>query len=350
MSRYPLFDRSLIRLRPLALRGHQLTPEQCLPLEWNEPSPIPELHPVAQAIRQARLDGRPVVFMMGAHPIKLGLSRFIIDLMARGWLTHVAMNGAGLVHDFELALGPGTSEDVAHWVRQGQFGLWEETGRLNHIAAEAARNHEGLGEAAGRILVHEQFPHRELSILAAGWQLGVPVTIHVAIGCDIVHAHASCDGAAWGAATYTDFLIFAHTVSQLEGGVFLNVGTAVTGPEIYLKALSMARNTAHQQGRSIRRFTTAVFDLVRLPENYRDGAPPSSEPLYYYRPWKTILVRTVADGGKSHYVCGDHRRTIPALWHLLAEQTPNRRIEEAHYRAPCRRPPHAAVSRQPAEP
>jgi hypothetical protein len=211
----------------------------------------------------------------------------------------------------------GTSEDVARWVAAGQFGLWQETSRLNDVAREAARRSEGLGEAAGRIIEEERFPHRDLSLAAACWRKGVPFTVHVSIGCDIVHAHPNCDGAAWGAASYTDFLIFAQSVSELEGGVFLNVGSAVTGPEVYLKALSMARNVARQEGRQIRHFTTAVFDLAPLPANWRDGPPSKDEPLYYYRPWKTILVRTVADGGRSFYIRGDHRQTIPALWHLL---------------------------------
>ena len=251
--------------------------------------------------------------MLGAHPVKLGLSRFLIDLVQRGLVSHLATNGAGLIHDFELALVGGTSEDVARWIAAGQFGLWTETSRLNDIAREAAQGGEGLGEAAGRIIEQERFPHCDLSLAPACWRAGVPFTV----GCDIVHAHPNCDGAAWGRASYTDFLIFAHSVSQLEGGVYLNVGSAVTGPDVYLKALSMARNVARQEGREIRHFTTAVFDLAPLPDNWRDGPPGKEEPLYYYRPWKTILIRTVADGGQSFSIQGDHRQTVPALWHLL---------------------------------
>jgi hypothetical protein len=139
----------------------------------------------------------------------------------------------------------------------------------------------------------------------------------VGIGSDIVHAHPNCDAAAWGKATYTDFLIFARSVQDLEGGVLLSIGTAVTGPEVYLKALSMARNVARQQGGQIRHFTTAVFDLVPLPEDWRAGPPSKEHVQYYYRPWKTILIRTIADGGRSYYFCGDHRQTIPTLWHAL---------------------------------
>jgi hypothetical protein len=138
----------------------------------------------------------------------------------------------------------------------------------------------------------------------------------VSIGQDIVHQHPSCDGAAIGAASYTDFLVFAQSVCGLEGGALLNVGSAVMGPEVYLKALSMARNIARQEERSIARFTTAVFDLPDLEEDYA-AEPPKTDPRYYYRPWKTILVRTVADGGESFYIRGDHRDTLPNLWQRL---------------------------------
>jgi hypothetical protein len=254
---------------------------------------------------------------MGGHAVKLGLSRFFIDLIERGVLTHIATNGAGLIHDFELAVIGETSEDVARWIKAGQFGLWRETSRLNDVIREAARRDEGLGEAVGRVIEEEKFPHRDISIAAACWRKGIPCTCHVTIGGDIIHAMPNCDGAALGQTSYTDFLIFAHTVSQLEGGVFLNIGSAVTGPEVFLKALSMARNVARQQGKEIQNFTTGVFDLVKLPENYRDGPPPKDDPLYYFRPWKTLLCRTVADGGQSFYVQGDFRETIPALWHHL---------------------------------
>jgi hypothetical protein len=222
-----------------------------------------------------------------------------------------------MIHDFELAWGEGTSEDVARWIRAGQFGLWRETGRLNEVIVQAARRGEGLGEAVGRTIEEERFPRRDLSLAAAGWRCGIPVTSHVSIGSDIIHTHASCDGAALGQSSLTDFLIFAHAIGQLEGGVYLNLGSAVTGPEVYLKALSMARNVARQEARTLTDFTTAVFDLIPLPASFRDGPPAKEHPLYYYRPWKTILVRTVADGGRSHYFCGDHGRTIPTLWHDL---------------------------------
>ena len=316
MSRYPLFDRRRLCLRSLQDRGHDLTWSDCLPLQPpREPFEHPGFPDFLACVCRARREDRPVILMMGAHPIKLGLSRYLVDLIERQVVTHVATNGAAVIHDFELALVGGTSEDVARWIKVGQFGLWSETARLNEIIGQAAARQEGIGEAIGRVIAEEGFPYRELSIAAAGSRAGVPVTCHVNIGSDIVHAMPNCSGAALGQATYTDFLIFAQAVEHLEGGVFLNVGTAVTGPEVYLKALSMARNVAQQQGREIRRFSTAVFDLMDLPPNYRDGPPTKGHPLYYYRPWKTILVRTVADGGTSFYFRGDHRQTIPSLWH-----------------------------------
>ncbi len=320
MTRYAQFDRRRLQLADLAQRGHDLVPDDCLPLQSPQGEYThAEFAELTGAIRRARAAQRPVVLMMGAHPVKLGLSRFLIDLIARGWVTHLATNGAGLIHDFELAGGSGTSESVPRWIRAGQFGLWRETGRLNDVITEAAERGEGLGEGVGRYIEQTGMPRRDLSIAAAGWRHGVPVTCHVSVGSDIIHAHANCDGSALGAASYTDFLIFADAIEQLAGGVYLNVGSAVTGPEVYLKALSMARNVARQQGRPLTDFTTAVFDLVDLPSNFRDGPPGKDHPLYYYRPWKTILVRTVADGGRSYYFCADHRLTLPTLWHHLQQ-------------------------------
>lgn len=329
MSRYSLFDRKQLLLAPIAERQSDVRAERIVQLEnSNEYFATREMHAVAAAIRQARLEGRPVVLMIGGHPIKLGLSRFLIDLIEKGFITCLATNGAGLIHDFELACMGETSEDVARWIRVGQFGLWQETGQLNEIAIEAASRGEGLGEAIGRTIVQDKLPYREISIAAAGWRCGVPVTCHVSIGSDIFHGYPNADGAALGAASYTDFLIFSRVIQDLEGGVFLNIGSAVTGPEVYLKALSMARNVARQNGETIANFTTAVFDVVHLPENWADGpgSPPqganakgTTHPLYYFRPWKTILCRTIQDGGRSIYICGDHRETIPALWGALTQ-------------------------------
>ena len=150
-------------------------------------------------------------------------------------------------------------------------------------------------------------------------ECGVPVTVHVAIGQDIIHEHPDFDGAATGAASYADFLVYTQSVCGLDGGVMLNIGTAVMGPEVYLKALTMARNVAFQDGRAIQRFTTGVFDLVPLDVDQLRREAPKTDPTYYFRPYKTILVRTVADGGESYYVQGDHRTTVPTLYHLTLE-------------------------------
>jgi hypothetical protein len=330
MSRYALFDRRQIALEPLQRRGHELSIERVLPLSSDVPAfDHPDFQQLIQALVQARNDGRPVIAMIGGHPIKLGLSRFLVDLIQRRLITHLATNGSGIIHDFELACYGGTSEDVTKWIAVGQFGLWRETGRLNEIVSEAARCGEGIGEAVGRVIEDHRYPHRDVSVCAAGWRAGVPVTSHIGVGSDIIHAHANCEGAALGAASYTDFLIFAESIRRLEGGVFLNIGSAVTGPEVYLKALSMARNVARQSGREIRHFTTAVFDLVPLPRDCRARVPGKAHALYYYRPWKTILMRTVADGGRSFYFCGDHRLTIPALWQQLTRHVDEGECEGA---------------------
>ena len=312
-TRYRTFDRSRLRIKPLAERRHDLdlsrfiTPGEAAPVFVH-----PDLIQVTQRLKTARQKGAARILIMGAHLIRAGVSKHIIDLVRNGWVDHLAMNGAGMIHDYELARIGATTESVARYVRTGEFGLWRETGYLNHWTVEAAQLNRGLGEHIGARISEAHFPHREFSVLAAAWEAGVPVTVHIGIGYDILHEHPNFDAAAAGQASYTDFLIFAAAVERLEGGVLLNFGSAVMGPEVYLKALAMARNVAHQQSREIRHFTTAVFDLVPIAGDFR-GELPKSDPGYYFRPHKTILVRTVADGGESFYFCGDHRATFPAL-------------------------------------
>ncbi|MCI0456153.1 MAG: hypothetical protein L0Z62_04130 [Gemmataceae bacterium] len=311
---YPVFDRSRLRIQPLAQREHDLDLAVVLPLD----APLPPFtHPalpiLGQRLVEAQRQGSAAMLVMGAHVLRAGVARYLIDLMQRGLLTHLAMNGAGPIHDWEFALIGASTESVARYIRTGEFGLWEETGRMNEVIRAGAREGLGLGEALGRAILDGPFPHKDVSVLAAGVRLGVPVTVHIGIGHDIIHEHPNCDGAALGQTSYHDFLIFAEAVTRLEHGVLLNFGSAVMGPEVYLKALAMARNVAHQHGREIRHFTTAVFDLVPLEGDTRAQAP-KHDPRYYYRPWKTILVRTVADGGESFYVQGDHRLTVPHLY------------------------------------
>jgi hypothetical protein len=322
---YPTFDRSQLRLRPLRERAHDMVLSEVLSLDADlRLNESPELQTVAERVREARGKDRPVILMMGAHVIKVGLSRFVIDLMQRGVITHVATNGASAIHDYELARVGATTESVARYISEGQFGLWAETGEINDLVRAGAAEGLGFGEAVGRAIAAGDdraagaptFPHRDVSILSAGYRLRVPVTVHVGIGYDIIHEHPNCDGAALGQASYTDFLVMAESVRQLQGGVLLNFGTAIMGPEVYLKALAMARNVAHQRGAQINDFTTAVFDLQDLGPDVHT-TPPKSEPAYYFRPFKTILVRTVQDGGESFYVRDDHRATLPALHRRL---------------------------------
>ena len=318
-SKYQTFDRSRLKIKPLAERVHDLHLDRWLGLE-DETPPFahPQLAELARKIAAARQAGAARILIMGAHVLRAGVNRHIIDLMERGFIDHVAMNGAGAIHDYELARIGATTESVARYIRSGEFGLWRETGELNDWIREAAELSLGLGENVGRRIRLTGFPHEELSVLAAGWRLSVPVTVHAGIGYDIIHEHPNCDGAALGAASYRDFLIFARTVEKLEGGVMLSFGSAVMAPEVYLKALAMARNVAHQEGREIRHFATAVFDLVPIRGDIRRELD-KTDPGYYFRPHKTILARTVADGGESFYFCGDHRATLPALRRCLLE-------------------------------
>jgi hypothetical protein len=318
-SKYELFDRSKLLIKPLSERRHDMQLDYVLGLD--DPAPEyshPQLPEVARRVITAKNNGAARILMMGAHVIKMGMSRYIIDLMERGYFNHIALNGACAIHDYELARIGATTESVARYIQTGEFGLWRETGDLNDVIKEAAELSLGLGENVGRHIDASDFPYKDTSIFAAAYRLSIPVTVHVGIGYDIIHEHPNCDGAALGATSYRDFLIFTRTVENLEGGVMFDFGSAIMGPEVYLKALSMARNVARQEGRSIKHFTTAVFDLVPIQGDIHHELP-KTDPGYYFRPHKTILVRTVADGGESFYFCGDHRATVPALRRALLE-------------------------------
>jgi hypothetical protein len=316
---YPTFDRTKLQILPLSEREHDFHVREVLALGADlRLNDSPELGTVAQRVIRARELGKPVIVMMGAHVIKTGLSRYVIDLMERGAFTHIGVNGACAIHDYELALVGATTESVARYIKEGQFGLWRETGQLNDIIRAGIAEQMGIGESVGKAIAEGDFPHKDVSIFAAGYRLRIPVTVHVGIGYDIIHEHPNCDGAALGEASYRDFLVITQSISRLEGGVLLNFGTAIMGPEVYLKALSMARNVAGQDGRSINQFTTAVLDLQRLGPDLRHTAP-KSEPEYYFRPYKTILVRTVEDGGESFYIRDFHQATLPALRRLILD-------------------------------
>lgn len=312
------FDPRNLRLKPLAERIHAMERSSFIyPESPREPFSHPSLAPLAERIKKAKERGSAIVLACGGHVVKQGLNPLLVSLMEKGLISHLAVNGSVVIHDFELALIGASTESVARYVRTGEFGLWEETGRINDAVSQGYREGLGFGESVGNMIETERFSFRETSVLAAGVRFHIPVTVHIGIGYDIVHEHPNFDGAAAGGASYRDFLILAETLTRLQGGVFLNIGTSVMGPEVYLKALTMARNAAHQRGREINKFTTAVFDLAALGEDLHAEAP-KTDPRYYFRPYKTILVRTVADGGESFYIQGDHRRTIPALYDLLS--------------------------------
>lgn len=317
VSKYPVFDRSRLILKPLGERQHDLHLDRWMELADTAPPFVhADLPLLAAWLMKARQSGSARILMMGAHVLRAGVNRQLIDLLERGVINHIAMNGAGVIHDYELARIGATTESVARYIQSGEFGLWRETGELNEVISEAAALDLGLGENLGRRIAESDFPHRDLSVCAAAWRCAVPLTVHVGIGYDIIHEHANCDGAAVGRASYRDFLIFAGAIEHLEGGVLLSFGSAIMAPEVYLKALAMARNVAHQEGRRIRRFATAVFDLVPIRGDIRKELD-KTDPGYYFRPHKTVLVRTVAEGGESFYFCGDHRATVPALRHAV---------------------------------
>ena len=266
---------------------------------------------LCEAIKTARAIGAPVIFSMGAHVIKNRLSRFIIEMMKNGTITHIAGNGAVSIHDFELAYLGGTSEDVPTAIEDGSFGMWEETGyMMNEAIKKGVELGMGYGESlAVYIDQHpELFPNREDCVLYQAWLNNVPATYHIALGTDIIHQHPTCSMGAIGAASGVDFKRYCHSVSQLEGGVFLNFGSSVIGPEVFLKALSISRNLGYQTFR----ITTANFDLVDLGD-YKSKLT-YDDVLYYYRPRKNIINRPVSRGGKGYHFCMDHRISIPNIY------------------------------------
>ena len=312
-----MIDFSKIKTYPIAQRKNLVKLKDLIsPKASPPPFDNPDLREVAERIVEARKKGRPVLWMMGAHVIKSGLSLIVIDLMRRGVITHVASNGAVTIHDFEIALIGETSEDVATSIEDGTFGMAEETGLLMNLAVQRGV-HDGLGygESLGRMIAEdERFKFKEYSVLYHAYKLGIPFTVHVALGTDIIHQHPRCNFAVLGEATGRDFKTYVETVSNLEGGVFLNFGSAVIGPEVFLKALSIARNL----GFKVEKFTTANFDLKPIVDYTRPRS--KDDPDYYYRPLKNIVIRPTSMGGKGFHITGDHIVTIPNLHHMILQR------------------------------
>lgn len=271
---------------------------------------------LANKIVEAKKNGKPVILSMGAHVIKSGLSLCLVELMKRGYITHIAGNGACSIHDFELAYLGGTSENVPCAIEDGSFGMWEETGAwMNEAIREGARDNIGYGEALGRYIDShtERFPYREVNVAYNAYRLNVPVTYHIALGTDIIHQHPTVDFAAIGATSGIDFHKMCESVAKLDGGVYLNFGSAVIGPEVFLKALSIARNLGYPTFK----ITTANFDLKDLGD-YRMKIGYEN-PDYYYRPRKNIVNRPTQNGGQGWHFVMDHRVSIPNLLRAVIE-------------------------------
>ncbi len=249
---------------------------------------------VIDAVVAARDKGKPVILAMGAHVIKCGLQPVLKSLIDAGIISAVAMNGAGPIHDYEISLIGETSEDVGAVLHEGHFGMAEETGRdINRALKEGVGRGFGYGESIGRFIIANNNPFREYSLLAACVERDIPVTVHVALGTDIIHQHPEADGAVIGTASFSDFRLLVSVVSEIgDGGVFLNVGSAVILPEVFLKALSIAQNLGHR----VERFTTANFDMQQ-----------------HYRPLQNVVKRPTAGQGKGYTITGHHEIMLPLL-------------------------------------
>ena len=263
---------------------------------------FPEL---VQRIAKAHKKGKPVILGMGAHVIKVGLNPILIDLMRRGIITAIALNGAGIVHDAEIAMVGRTSEEVADVLGAGAFGAARETGEvLNGAICRGAEKEIGMGEAVGEVLLEQDFPHNHQSLLAQAREMDIPVTVHVAVGTDIIHIHPGADGAAIGQTSHHDFRIFCNLVADMDEGVYLNVGSAVLLPEVFLKALTVVRNLGYE----VKNITTANFDFIR-----------------HYRPSTNVVHRPTLEGGRGFNFTGHHELMIPllgaALLDALADET-----------------------------
>ena len=308
---YEEFDLSGVKTYPLRSRASKVTRAQfATPYKkgtgvagFLEGLPsllaVSDFRAVVQALLAARRAGRAIIWGLGAHVLKTGLSPVIVDLMERGFVSAVATNGAGIIHDFEIALSGATSEDVDATLGPGTFGMAEETGtQLNQAIIDGVAAGLGLGQAVGRYLAEGPAPFAQISIAANAHRLGIPLTAHVAIGTDIIHKHPLASGAAIGEASLRDFKYFTSSVAHLAGGVFLNCGSAVILPEVFLKAVAIARN----DGRSLEGLTTVNLDFLR-----------------HYRPLTNVVSRPTAGTGKGYSLTGHHELMLPLLAAALIE-------------------------------
>jgi len=253
-----------------------------------------DLKTFIRRVGKAKELNKPIIFALGAHVIKVGLNPIIIDLMKSGWINALTLNGAGIIHDFEIAFSGQTSEDVVSQIKDGRFGMAKETGELlNKAINKGSKKNIGLGEAIGEMISSSTFPHKDLSLLSCAYDLKIPVTVHVAIGTDIIHFHPEVNGAAVGKTSLNDFFLFCSLVEKLDGGgVYVNVGSAVVLPEVFLKAVSFIRN----RGSVLNNFSTAVFDFI-----------------LHYRPQENVVRRPLMNKKDGFYFVGHHEIMIPLL-------------------------------------
>lgn len=255
---------------------------------------------VVSAIARSHEAQKHVILAMGAHVVKVGLNPIVTDLMQRGIISAVALNGAGIIHDLELAMVGRTSEEVQEGLDEGAFGMAKETAEfLNNAVSGAKEEGLGLGQAVGQAMVKEKLPFIDESVLATAARLGIPATVHVAVGTDIIHIHPGFDPAATGQASHHDFRLFASVVASLEKGVLMNVGSAVVLPEVFLKALTLARNLGH----TVDQFTTVNMDFIR-----------------HYRPMTNVVCRPTSKGGAGYNLIGHHEIMFPLLAAAVIEK------------------------------
>lgn len=299
MSGFEKIDLKKIKAYSIKSRKHKVSFRNFQKLDNKVPEIRSEfrrsqISEISDAVIKARNDGKKIIVMMGAHPIKCGLSFYLIDLMRKGFIHSIAGNGAVAIHDTEIALIGETSEDVQSGLKEGSFGMVEDTARIiNDAIKNGSKENLGFGESLQKELLKSRPIYKEYSVLYNAALLKIPVTIHVAIGTDTIHQHPSFDGALTGKATYNDFLIFTKLVSELEDGVIINFGSAVIMPEVFLKALNVCRNLGYK----IENFTAANFDMKN-----------------HYRPYYNITKRP---GGKGYYVVAQHKLSIPSLYKEL---------------------------------
>ncbi|MCU0642133.1 MAG: hypothetical protein MUF61_00955 [archaeon] len=316
-SKYQKFDRSRLKLKPIKQRESKsgmeimIDPDSKAPeIDKSDLRGIDEIASIMCNNRQAK---RTTILAYGAHVFKNGCSPILIELMKRGYIQHLLTNGAGTIHDFEMTYMGRTEEDVRKYLAQGQFGLWDETGLLMNVAIQkGVEMDKGLGESLGQFIAGNKFPGKQYSLLGNAFELGIPLTSHIGVGYDIIHEHPKADGAVLGKASYNDFLIFANSVSKLNNGAFLSVGSAIMAPMVFEKALSMARNVAKQEGKTIDNIVIAVNDIQPDTWNWALGEPPKDNPAYYSRFCKTFARTT--NPKNLRYVSMDNRAFLHNLY------------------------------------